>query len=83
MIVREINLEEYEPSAPIPLSHAELMALRDRELSLDIEHASEPGTYRITPGPIVGALEIGNMSVLIRPKIAIPQLLSVESPQVV
>lgn len=75
--MRKINLKEYEPSAPIPLSHAELMTLRDRELSLSIEPAPEPGTYQITPGPIVGALEIDGMSVLIRPKIAIPQLLSI------
>ncbi len=75
--MREINLEEYTPSAPIPLSHAELMALRDRDLSLSIEPASEQGTYRLTPGSIVGALEIDDMSVLIRPKIDIPQLLSI------
>ena len=75
--MREINLEEYTPSAPIPLSHAELMALRDRDLSLSIEPASEQDTYRITPGSIVGALEIDDMSVLIRPKIDIPQLLSI------
>ena len=75
--MREINLEEYTPSAPIPLSHAELVALRNRDLSLSIEPAPEPGTYRITPESIVGAIEIGDMSVLIRPKIAIPQLLSI------
>ena len=75
--MREINLDEYTSSTPIPLSHAELMALRDRDLSLSIEPAREAGTYRITPGSIVGALEIDDMSVLIRPKIAIPQLLSI------
>lgn len=75
--MREINLYEYTPSTPIPLSHAELMALRGRDLSLSIEPAQKPGTYRITPGSIVGALEIDDMSVLIRPKIAIPQLLSI------
>lgn len=75
--MREINLKEYTPSVPIPLSHAELMALRDRELSLSIVPASEPGTYRITPGSIVGSLEMEDLSVIIRPKIDIPQLLSI------
>ncbi len=33
-------------------------------------------TYTLTPGSTVGAVEIGDLSVLIRPKIGIPQLLS-------
>ena len=33
-------------------------------------------TYRLRPGSTVGALEIGDLSVLITPKIGIPQLLS-------
>ena len=41
----------------------------------------EPATgkrrrYHLRPGSTVGALEIGDMSVLIEPKIGIPQLLS-------
>ena len=73
----EINLEEYAPSAPISLSHGQLIELRDRRLSLNIEPTAAVGMYQITPGSIVGAMEIGNMSVLIRPKIDIPQLLSI------
>ena len=75
--MREINLVEYVPSGPVSLSDEELVALRDRELSLGIEPAGERGMYQITPGPVVGALEIGEMSVLIRPKIDIPRLLSI------
>ena len=34
------------------------------------------GVYTLTPGSDVGAVEVGDLSVLIRPKIGIPQLLS-------
>ena len=45
--------------------------------SLTIEPAQgERDAYKLTSGSTVGALEIGGLSVLIRPKISIPQLLS-------
>ena len=45
--------------------------------SLTIEPASgEDAAYHLTPGSTVGAVEIGDLSVLIQPKIGIPQLLS-------
>ena len=53
----------------------------NRDLFHDGRVSIEPvkgkgNTYRLRPGSTVGALEIGDMSVLIEPKIGIPQLLS-------
>ena len=75
--MRQIDLTEYERSKPYKLSADERKALRDAELSLTIEDAEDgDGLYTLRPGSTVGAVEIGDLSVLIRPKIGIPQLLS-------
>ncbi len=75
--MRRINLREYKPSQPYPLSVQERDALGDSPLSLTIEPAlGKSDAYTLTPGSTVGALEIGGLSVLIQPKIGIPQLLS-------
>ena len=74
--MRRIDLREHEKSEPHRLSAAERDALRG-VLPLTIEPA--PGAesvYILTPGSTVGAVETGGLSVLIRPKIGIPQLLS-------
>ena len=75
--MRKIDLREYERSKPHPLSAAERDNLRALLPSLTIEPATgEDAAYHLTPGSTVGALEIGDLSVLIRPKIGIPKLLS-------
>ena len=75
--MRQLDLKEYERSKPYPLSAAERDNLRAVAPSLTIEPAGgEDATYHLTPGSTVGALEIGDLSVLIRPKIGIPKLLS-------
>ncbi len=75
--MRQIDLVEYEKSSPHALSASELYAIREALPSLTIEPApGDEATYRLTPGSTVGAAEIGGLSVLIRPKIGIPQLLS-------
>ena len=76
--MRQINLEEYEPSRPVRLSVAERDSLRAIP-SLAVERADIEdmrATYVLKPGSTVGAVEFGDLSVLIRPKIPIPQLLS-------
>ncbi len=74
--MRRIDLREHTPSKdPYPLSATERRQLRD-SLSLAFDPADEDGTYYLKPGSTVGALEIGDLSVLIEPKIGIPQLLS-------
>lgn len=72
--MRQINLTEYVQSAPHPLSAAERDALR-KLLAIEPAEGAE-AAYHLTPGSTVGAVEVGGLSVLIRPKIGIPQLLS-------
>ena len=74
----QIDLKEYAPT-----DHALTAAQRDallREadaLDLSIEQiVDREGSYRLTAGPRVGAVEIGDLSVLIEPKMGIPQVLS-------
>ena len=61
------------------LSGAELKALVSESQNLGLSIAptnEEGGDYKLTPSSTVGAVEFDNLSVLIRPKIGIPQLLS-------
>lgn len=75
-MTRRINLKEYD-SSKYSLSVAERDALRAVIPSLAIGPVEGEDTkYILTPGSTVGAIEIGNLSALIEPKIGIPQLLS-------
>ena len=78
-MMRQIDLQEYRDSEPIRLSGAErdLLLREKKALGLSLEPVlGEEGTYSLKPGSTVGAVELGELSVLIRPKIPIPQLLS-------
>ena len=73
----ELNLQEYQRNGPFTLSATECDALRGQQLSLTIEPAESSGTkYYLRAESTVGAVEIGGLSVLIKPKIGIPKLLS-------
>ena len=75
--MREINLQEYQYSELHTLSVVERDLLSDAIPSLTIVPApGESEKYILRPGSTVGALEIGDLSVLIQPKIGISQLLS-------
>lgn len=75
--MRQIDLQEYCRSEPYPLSVVERDALKRALPSLTIEPAvTTEGEYCMTPASTVGAVEIGELSVLIRPKIGIPRMLS-------
>lgn len=75
--MRQIDLQEYQDSEPHALSVVERDDLASKELSLGITPASgDDGKYILRPASTVGALEIGDLSVLIQPKIGIPKLLS-------
>ena len=76
--MRQLDLREYQ-QREYSLSDAERDALLSEKKALDL--TIEPvmgreGTYSLRPGSTVGAVEIGDLSVLIQPKIDIPQLLS-------
>ena len=71
--MRNLDLREYKKSENVKLSAEEFRALRVRlsDLDLRIEPAGDGG-WDITPGSIVGALEIGDvLSVSIQPKLDI------------
>lgn len=73
--MRQLNLTEHQQSDPLRLTSDE----RDTLLSLNADidcRIERDDTYRLKPGAIVGAVEAGNLSLLIQPKIDIPQLLS-------
>ena len=77
--MRQIDLREYQRSEPLPLSEIERDALRAVVDSLSVDRGDIDGPqpmYRLTAGSTVGAVDIGNLSVLIKPKIGIPKLLS-------
>ncbi len=74
--MREIDLKEYATSEH-ELAVAEHDVLLQALPSLTIQPVvGKEGAYQVTPGSTVGAIEIGDLSVLIEPKIEIPQLLS-------
>ena len=75
--MRQINLQEHQESNPIPLEVDERDLLRDMLSSVSIEPVKHTSSkYRLRPGSTVGALEMDGLSVLIKPKIGIPKLLS-------
>ena len=74
--MRQIDLKEYD-SSEYPLSGAERDAFRAVVPSVSVEPCEgESNLYRLTPASIVGAVEVGELSVFIKPKIDVPQLLS-------
>ena len=74
--MREIGLTEYVESEPLSLSHDDLVVLQGGELAIGVQPVSEMGKFSLRPTSVVGAVEIGDMSILIRPKIGTPQVLS-------
>ena len=77
--MRQLNLQEYQESRPLSLSHNELEELLREAKTLNLSitpAATSGGEYVLKPGSTVGAVEIGDLSILIRPKIGIPALLS-------
>ena len=74
--MRKLDLKEYATSEHT-LSVAERDALQETVPSLTVQPVmGTEGEYKLMPGSTVGAVEIGDLSVLIEPKIPIPQLLS-------
>ena len=78
--MRQIDLQEYVRSEPLRLSADQLDALGKRSLSLTIAPARGAAhAYCLTPGATIGALELGDLSVVIRPKLDISRVLYLAS----
>ena len=78
--MRHLDLREHERSEPVRLTLTEREALRRGLPSLTIEPASHSEhAYVLTPGETIGALEIGDVSVSIRPKLDIGRVLFLAS----
>ncbi|MDE2892399.1 MAG: hypothetical protein OXN86_07870 [Chloroflexota bacterium] len=78
--MRTIELREYEPSDAVALSVAERDALAAAIPSLRITPAAGArDAYVLTPASVVGALELGGLSIRIRPKLPIQRVLYLAS----
>lgn len=79
--MRRIDLREYERSEPVALSAGERDALTGiLRGAVTIEPAAgAEGVYHLTPGATIGAIEIGGLSVSIRPKLPISRVLFLAS----
>ena len=74
--MREISLREYQPKEE-RLSEGELSALTQakKDLGLSITPSGHDA-YALRPSSIVGAVEVGGLSVIIEPKVGVGQLIS-------
>lgn len=74
----QLNLQEYASTESVlSATQLELLLEHAPALELSIEPvASEGRGFRLTAGSTVGAVEIGDLSIMIEPKIGVPQLLS-------
>ena len=75
--MRKVKLTEYRERGPYRLAISERDSLKAALPSLTIQPAmGAEGAYCLTPGSIVGAVEVGDISLMIEPKIGISQLIS-------
>ena len=75
--MKSLDLREYEKSEPVTLSLSERHLLGDafaNTFAIEPAGGLEDG-YHLTPGSTVGALEIGNLSISIHPKLPIKRVL--------
>ena len=76
--MRRLDLQEWSTSKSIPLSNVECGVLRP-VLDSIAPSADREGAYDLTPGSIIGALEVGDLSVSIQPKLDIGRVLYLAS----
>ena len=76
-MTKSLHLKEYEESCdPIALDVTQRDALTKAVPSIGVvPEPGEEGRYRLTAGSVVGAFEVGELSVLIRPKLDISKLI--------
>ena len=74
--MKEINLREYKECGPFLLSVAQRDAIAEAVPSISIRAVKgAEDQYTLTPGSIVGALEVEGLSIHIKPKVCIRRLL--------
>ena len=72
----EVVLTEYQTLEGVALRQSECDGLRRAVTSLRVQPTlGRSGCYDLTPSATVGALEVGSLSVIIRPKIPIDRLM--------
>ena len=77
--MRKVDLREYERSEPYPLSVEQRDALRKAGM-VSVEPAEGlEGEYHLTPASTIGAMEVGGLSVAVRPKLKIGRVLYLAS----
>ena len=75
--MKTLDLTEYVKSEPVHLSQSERDTLTE---ILSVEPvAGAENTYHLTPGSTIGALQIGDLSVSIRPKLPVARVLYLAS----
>ena len=78
--MKRLDLREYEPTEA-QLASDQLATLDPHlgDLGITVERTGKDHTWLLTPGSTVGALEIGDLSVTIRPKLDIGRVLFLAS----
>ena len=75
--MRKIRLTEYRERGPYRLNAIQRDSLKEVLTGLKVEPAKgTEGAYCLTPNSNIGAVEVGDLSVVIEPKIGILQLIS-------
>ena len=78
--MRRLDLREHEESQPFRLSIDQRETLRRSLPALSVEPAPDSeNDYILKPGEVIGALDIGDLSVSIRPKLGIERVLFLAS----
>ena len=74
--MRKLSLTEYSVEPSVKLSAEDCDALRGLNADVTISPSiGSPGCYDLTPSSWIGAIELPNLTVQIRPKIAISRIL--------
>ena len=79
MAMRNLNLKEHQRTEGVLLSRSELKRLMGQTKRLALSLSPNPtgeGSYDLIPSSTVGAVEVGDLSVVIEPKIGISQMIS-------
>jgi len=78
--MRQIELQEYRESEPVQLTVDERDALKETLPSLTIQAVpGENDLYRLRPEAVIGAFEVADLSVAVRPKLDISRVIYLAS----